>query len=570
MGENESHRLTAQHASEPVKKQIREWFDNQAQGGNLVVEKNPRNSLRVSYVKKIFPEAKFIHIVRDGRDVACSLVPGCGGVEWRHLKPPSWQEYYLKFSGAIRCAHVWKQVVETTLGDLQNVPHLQIRYEDLLASPQLIAKEIFNFLEIDLHAKTLEFCSNITNKTSSSYQAKFQDQWYRNDHSIRVGRWNENLTKEEIKVINPLLKPLLTQLGYHIESPLPVLKHSINLKRKQKNVKKSSRLIVVLGMHRSGTSAITRGLQVMDVELGDKFLPPQDDNVTGFWEDMDLNGLNIEMLNTLNSDWHFITPIQQTDVDILRKNGYIERAVEMLQKKTSGVEVFGFKDPRVAKLLPFWKEVFAHSNLSVSYVLAVRHPRSVCESLAKRNGFDPEKGYLLWLNHMISSLVGTIGEHCIVVDFDRLLQFPDKELKRLAKGLQLKIDPFKLEKFKTEFLDQALRHTAYQIKDLMSEDAIPSLVRAVYLEVFNITRDKLTLNDPAFKKKIGQWDKEFLQQKSPLILADKLSLKLSSTKLKLEHSIAELDQSLFEKELIINSRGWKFLEKIRRVFKWFQ
>ena len=57
------------------------------------------------------------------------------------------------------------------------------------------------------------------------------------------------------------------------------------------------RLIVVLGMHRSGTSAITRGLQVMGVGLGDRMMPAMPDNVKGFWEDVDLNALNMEMLS---------------------------------------------------------------------------------------------------------------------------------------------------------------------------------------------------------------------------------------------------------------------------------
>src|SRR3989337_2351739 len=101
------------------------------------------------------------------------------------------------------------------------------------------------------------------------------------------------------------------------------------------------RLVVVLGMHRSGTSVITRALQVLDVELGDKFVPSQDDNITGYWEDMDLNALNIDVINFLKSDWHFLTPIQLSDVDALRKNGYVFRAVDLLEKKTSGVRIFG-------------------------------------------------------------------------------------------------------------------------------------------------------------------------------------------------------------------------------------
>src|SRR5882724_9597278 len=57
------------------------------------------------------------------------------------------------------------------------------------------------------------------------------------------------------------------------------------------------RLIVVLGMHRSGTSAMTRALQAMGVELGSRLMPPvEGENDKGFWEDLELNALNIEVL----------------------------------------------------------------------------------------------------------------------------------------------------------------------------------------------------------------------------------------------------------------------------------
>ncbi|MBC7193997.1 MAG: glycosyl transferase, partial [Marinobacter sp.] len=151
----------------------------------------------------------------------------------------------------------------------------------------------------------------------------------------------------------------------------------------------NKRLIVVLGMHRSGTSAITRGLQVLGVGLGDRLIPPMEGiNDKGFFEDIDLNALNNEILQALGSDWHYLSPIETSDVDALRKKGYFLRAVELLRQKVGDAPTFGFKDPRVAKLLPFWKDVFAHCKFDVGYILAVRHPLSVVKSLAKRDGFD--------------------------------------------------------------------------------------------------------------------------------------------------------------------------------------
>ena len=65
-------------------------------------------------------------------------------------------------------------------------------------------------------------------------------------------------------------------------------------------------------MHRSGTSAITRGLQVMGVELGDNLMPAlKGDNDKGYWEDIDLNALNIEMLSAIGSRWDCVSPINR-------------------------------------------------------------------------------------------------------------------------------------------------------------------------------------------------------------------------------------------------------------------
>ena len=169
--------------------------------------------------------------------------------------------------------------------------------------------------------------------------------------------------------------------------------------------KKNKRLIVVLGMHRSGTSAVTRGLQVLGVELGDRMMPPAaNNNEKGFWEDIDINGLNIEILKEIDSDWDSLAPISVGDIEVLHKAGYVLRAVELLRQKIRGTDIFGFKDPRVARLLPFWMEAFRHCRFKVSYVLSLRHPLSVVKSLAKRDSMDAGKGYLLWLEHVVSSI----------------------------------------------------------------------------------------------------------------------------------------------------------------------
>ena len=286
---------------------------------------------------------------------------------------------------------------------------------------------------------------------------------------------------------------------------------------------KNSQLVVVLGMHRSGTSAITRGLRVMGVSLGDRMMSAvAGDNPKGYWEDIDLNALNIEMLHAIDSDWFHVTAIDSSDVEFLHRRGYFLRAVELLRQKVGGAPVFGYKDPRVAKLLPFWKGVFSHCQFEVSYVVAVRHPLSVGKSLAKRDGIALEQGYLLWLCHVVTGLLGSSDDKRVLVDYDRLIQAPDRELIRISQYLGLEIDQNELESYKVEFLDQGLRHTLYEMNDLLSDGACPPIVREVYAALLDVAADKTKLDDPELRSKVARWSDEFERLKSPLVLVDKL------------------------------------------------
>ena len=114
------------------------------------------------------------------------------------------------------------------------------------------------------------------------------------------------------------------------------------------------RLIVVLGMHRSGTSAITRALMALGVDLGSSLLPPDKDiNDAGYWEDVDLNRLNMEMLHALQTDWHHLAPLPQDFVARLSERGFLLRAVDLLRAKISAWSVLGLKIRESLYYCPF-------------------------------------------------------------------------------------------------------------------------------------------------------------------------------------------------------------------------
>jgi lipopolysaccharide biosynthesis protein len=315
---------------------------------------------------------------------------------------------------------------------------------------------------------------------------------------------------------------------------------------------KNNKLIVVLGMHRSGTSCITRSLQVMGVELGDKLEPPLINiNDKGFWEDIDFVTLNEEILSSIDSHWYDLKSIDSFDIAHLKKQGYFIQAAELLRKKFVGTSLFGFKDPRVAKLLPFWEKVFDHNKLDVSYVFVLRNPLSVVNSLIKRDNMQAEQAYLLWLTHVMASLSVYNFSKTVFVDYDRFMEAPDKELNRIAKEIDLKIDPAALFTYKTEFLDNGLRHTLYELDDLFLDDKCPPIVQEVYKSLLQIASDKIKFDDIELFSDVERWKNEYQRFSCSLVLADKFLKQIifvSQSVVEREGQIVGLTEVVAERE----------------------
>jgi len=311
-------------------------------------------------------------------------------------------------------------------------------------------------------------------------------------------------------------------------------------------------LVIVLGMHRSGTSAITRGLQALGANLGDTLMPPvPGNNDKGFWEDIDINALNIEMLKTVGGDWFSLTPVGMPDIELLRSRGFLLRATELLREKMNASAVFAFKDPRVAKLLPFWNQAAEHLRVNAGYVLALRNPLSVAKSLAKRDHLFAEHSYLLWLGHVLESLRGSEGKPRVMVDYDRLMQNPDVELGRVACALHLEMDAAEFEDYKTNFLDHQLQHTVYQPEDLWLDNSCPPIVREIYARLLDVASDRTSIDDPVLGSEIRKWLQEFERFSASLKLADKQLERITSQHQALaerEGQISSLNQTIHERD----------------------
>ena len=240
------------------------------------------------------------------------------------------------------------------------------------------------------------------------------------------------------------------------------------------------KLIVVLGMHRSGTSAVVKALSCLGVCLGDEFMPAGKDNPKGFFEDKAINQLNVEMLEVIGQHWFSLSLITDADVEQLVALGYLEKAVALLNNKIDSHVAFGFKDPRVSKSFKFWRLVFARIDCDIHYVFCLRHPLSVANSLRQRNHTPIPKGYLLWLSYNLAIVEAAQDLTLIGLDYDQLIEQPLTALQYLAEQLELTIDSQAASQFTNEFLDQTLRHTKFDDAAIKNDPACPLVVANAY------------------------------------------------------------------------------------------
>ena len=243
----------------------------------------------------------------------------------------------------------------------------------------------------------------------------------------------------------------------------------------------AGRVIAVLGMHRSGTSVSARALKVLGVDLGDDLLPPvMGDNEKGYWEDREINALNIAMMDHLNMRWDSLKILDAEHLKSLREAGFQRRAHDLILEKTKQFNTYAFKDPRTIRLIDFWGQVCQTAGLNVSYVIAVRNPRSVVDSLEQGRGVPREIGYSLWLLHTLECLIKTGERTAVWVDYDAMLSQPSENLLRISERLGLSIHPQELSNFEEGFLEPGLRHTVHDFDTLSNDPDSHQLIQELY------------------------------------------------------------------------------------------
>ncbi|MDC7685174.1 hypothetical protein PQU92_17965 [Asticcacaulis sp. BYS171W] len=160
--------------------------------------------------------------------------------------------------------------------------------------------------------------------------------------------------------------------------------------------------IIVLGMHRSGTSALAGALSILGAHLPKNLMEANDDNKKGFFESVPIMHLNDRILQSYGSKWDCWKELEVDERNPAGKAA-VKRIQKVIESEFSGQSLLLIKDPRVCRIVPLWTAALDEMGYGVKFILPIRNPLEVAASLNKRNGISATKGQLLWLRHVLDA-----------------------------------------------------------------------------------------------------------------------------------------------------------------------
>jgi hypothetical protein len=221
--------------------------------------------------------------------------------------------------------------------------------------------------------------------------------------------------------------------------------------------------IIVLGMHRGGTSLLANLVSVCGAHAGDErlLLKADESNARGYWEYMPLIEFNDELLNSVCAKT-LIPPSDEAYKELERQSSvpkYRDRALRLLRvMQESGLTWF-WKDPRLGVLLPFWKRIWG----DVIYVISIRHPLDIALSIQKRDAYPISASLLIWQRYMSAILEGTkTAQNALFIEYEEVIENPFQQCERLylflCRHFQTQVGKEQIVKNMMQAIAPELRH----------------------------------------------------------------------------------------------------------------
>ena len=242
------------------------------------------------------------------------------------------------------------------------------------------------------------------------------------------------------------------------------------------------RAILVLGMHRSGTSALTRTLSLCGAALPKRRMrPAPGNNETGFWESRVIRELHDELLATAGLSWGMPSELPLAWFETPAAAYFKKRMISAFHKEFGDAPLIVVKDPRACSLVPFWLTVFDDMGIEPGIVIPVRRPSEVAVSLEARDGMPQERSLLLWLQHFLAAEHDSRMVKRSITSYAGLLESWRDVVNKIGTDLALQWpdrDPLTSDKI-DDFLCAELRHHVSSA-DLQGNSDLITSVRIAY------------------------------------------------------------------------------------------
>lgn len=235
--------------------------------------------------------------------------------------------------------------------------------------------------------------------------------------------------------------------------------------------------ILVLGMHRSGTSALARLIGHLGAALPADAIDAHADNARGYWESEAIVKADDQLLRVARSSWFDPRPLDLSRLDASALRSRKDRIWEAVTAAFGDARLMAIKDPRQCRFVPTIVETLAEHGIAARAVLMLRNPAAVARSIASRDGTTSAFAHLLWLRHMMEAERASRSLMRTVIDFDAMLGDWRDAARRLLPLTGGEMPEGETAEAIDNFLDPALRHHGDAASNL--EQPLGAIVEAV-------------------------------------------------------------------------------------------
>jgi hypothetical protein len=200
-------------------------------------------------------------------------------------------------------------------------------------------------------------------------------------------------------------------------------------------------LVIVLGMHRSGTSALTGMLAKAGFTAPSDLIQADEANPKGYWESLSINKLNEDFLAEMESHWSSSIPLPTGWSESISARKWRSSLINIISETFGGAELPTIKDPRFCILIMGLKPWLESRLIDTSFIIPIRHPLEVSNSLLQAQGTDLEKALRLWIRSILLAEQATRGHRRKFISFDLLLQDPTNTLEACLQLVQSAAHP---------------------------------------------------------------------------------------------------------------------------------